>query len=122
MKYVAVVLAAALVCAAHVGEARPKTHPAKPKVAKAEPGPTIVKQEPGGAPDRVILTVRNPTGRALWVYIECPKVLTQEPIGIDARGTTRINLLCPDGGPGEERCRVHHWEPQDGRSPRRWEP
>lgn len=71
-------------------------------------------------PDRVMLTIRNPLPKDVWVYIECPNVLTVEPIGVDAHRTSKINLLCP-GGPGGG-CLIHHWAYRGRGAPERWEP
>jgi hypothetical protein len=104
--------AAAFLYLTGVGETRPVTH---------KPEPKIVKQESGGSPERVMLTIRNPLARAVWVYIECPNVFTEEPVGIEGRRTVKVNLACPSD-PGAEPCVVNHWTIQDAHDPKPWLP
>lgn len=113
------VLILALLALAAPAEARHRRKPAPAKVDKPVEGPTIVGERAGGA-DRVLLTVKNPLDRAVWVYIECPNSLTETPVGIPGRTTADVNLYCaiePGGA-----CLVNHWRYQDGHSPERWRP
>lgn len=87
---------------------------------KADPAPKILKQRSGGMPDRVLITVRNPLSRPVWVYLECPNSLTETPVGIPGRTTADVNLACGIEPGGI--CLLNHWRLQDGHEPPQWTP
>jgi hypothetical protein len=92
-------------------------HPRAKAVAAGRP--QVLAQEAGGQ-DRLLLTIRNPLPYAIWVYLECPSTLTQEPVGFPGHTTAKVNLVCPV--PPGGRCVVNHWERQTSHSPRPWSP
>jgi len=53
------------------------------------------------------ITIKNPLDRAVWVYIECERNLTVNPIGLAGRHTTTITL--PDVPP-QDQCLLNHWK------------
>lgn len=95
-----------------------KHRPRKPVAAEVVPAPKIVRQTPDGN-ERVMITIQNTGNKDLWVYVECPKVLTVEPVSVQAHHTIRLNLHCPGGAGGT--CIINHWVVQQG-SPPMWLP
>jgi len=69
------------------------------------------------------LTVENTTGKDVWVFVECPNVLTTDPIRISKKRISKV-LMRANGEDVDiqKPCIVNHYRIQNGHSPEHWTP